>query len=553
LICREKTNMALLLFGGFDLKFVLGVFVGVICIIFTTLLLISKRNARVAQWLMQFFVKYRWAFVILVVLPLSGLFDIFWFLRHHLIKSRRSHLSHQERVEEVQEQIRRWRASGSKKPLSTARPSWLSYSTRTSSYKTKCHPVKLDLGDVLEIDKENMIVRVEPMVNIGHLSRTLFEEGLTLAVMPDMEDITIAGLTMGYGLDSSSHVYGTFSETILRYEMVLADASVVYASHHENRELFNCLPMCYGTLGFITALDIKVIPAKKYAKIMYIPTFGLEETAEVFAKYSQEEKPHQLVEGLIFNEKRGVVLVGDFVDQVEEKSKMNSIGWWFKPWFYKHCMYMVSTCKVMEEYIPLRQYYQRYCRGIFWELELIIPFGNNLFFRSLYGWMLPPKVPFLKLTQNEFIRKYYEDHHVLQDVLVPVSILQETLKKFNQWLKVYPIRLCPCRHPWKEPNGLLKSARCVDERDFEMYVDVGVWGVPQSSQFQPVTSIRTVEDWAINNRCYQAMGVTYMTKEQYEQMFDTSLYQKVRQMYHAEGAFPHVYDKIKRQSTCGEL
>lgn len=322
--------MALLLFGGFDLKFVLGVFVGVICIVFTTLLLISRRNARVAQWLTQFFVKYRWAFVILIVLPLSGLFDIFWFLRHQLIKSRRSHLSHQERVEEVQEQIRKWRASGSKQPLATARPSWLSYSTRTATYKEKCHLIKLDLGDVLEIDKENMFVRVEPMVNIGHLSRTLFEEGLTLAVMPDMEDITIAGLTMGYGLDSSSHVYGTFSETIVRYEIVLSDATVVYASQHENRELFNCLPMSYGTLGFITAMDIKVIPAKKYAKIMYIPTFGLEEAAEVFSKYCMEEKPHELVECLIFNEKKGVVLVGDFVDQVEEKSKMNSIGWYVK-------------------------------------------------------------------------------------------------------------------------------------------------------------------------------------------------------------------------------
>lgn len=36
-----------------------------------------------------------------------------------------------------------------------------------------------------------------------------------------------------------------------------------------------------------------------------------------------------------------------------------------------------------------------------------------------------------------------------------------------------------------------------------------------------------------------------MDRKEFEEMFDLTLYEKVRKKYHAEGAFPHVYDKIK--------
>ena len=36
-----------------------------------------------------------------------------------------------------------------------------------------------------------------------------------------------------------------------------------------------------------------------------------------------------------------------------------------------------------------------------------------------------------------------------------------------------------------------------------------------------------------------------MTRNEFETMFDLTAYEKVRREYHAEGAFPHLYDKIK--------
>ena len=79
------------------------------------------------------------------------------------------------------------------------------------------------------------------------------------------------------------------------------------------------------------------------------------------------------------------------------------------------------------EIIPLRDYYHRHTKSIFWELEQIIPVGNHWLFRLLLGWAVPPKVSFLKLTQTEALRKMYEEQHVIQDMLVPISAMANPL------------------------------------------------------------------------------------------------------------------------------
>ena len=41
---------------------------------------------------------------------------------------------------------------------------------------------------------------------------------------------------------------------------------------------------------------------------------------------------------------------------------------------------------------------------------------------------------------------------------------------------------------------------------------------------------------------------SYMTKEEYRQMFDHTLYDKVRQKLDCKQAFPEVYDKVNRKA-----
>ena len=45
---------------------------------------------------------------------------------------------------------------------------------------------------------------------MGQLNRTLNRLGWTLAVLPELDDLTVGGMVMGTGIETSSHKYGLF-------------------------------------------------------------------------------------------------------------------------------------------------------------------------------------------------------------------------------------------------------------------------------------------------------------------------------------------------------
>ena len=96
--------------------------------------------------------------------------------------------------------------------------------------------------------------------------------------------------------------------------------------------------------------------------------------------------------------------------------QLNHIGNFYKPWFFKHVETVLSIGS-QKEYIPLRHYYHRHSRSIFWEIQDIIPFGNHPIFRYLFGWLVPPKVSLLKLTQGKTLKRLYETKHMIQVLL----------------------------------------------------------------------------------------------------------------------------------------
>lgn len=75
-------------------------------------------------------------------------------------------------------------------------------------------------------------------------------------------DLTVGGLVMGGGIESTSHKYGLWQHICTRYEIVVADGSVMEATKEKNSDLFYVIPWSYGTFGFLTAVDIMIIPFK---------------------------------------------------------------------------------------------------------------------------------------------------------------------------------------------------------------------------------------------------------------------------------------------------
>lgn len=251
---------------------------------------------------------------------------------------------------------------------------------------------------------------------------------------------------------------------------------------------------------------------------------------------------NDFVEGLMYSIDEGVIMTGTMCeDKNIEHDKINDIGRWYKPWFFVHVQNIFKKNKKVVEYLPLRDYYHRHSRSLFWELQDIVPFGNNIIFRYLLGWMMPVKVSLLKLTQTETVKKLYENNHMIQDLLVPTSTMKNCLQKFNEWVKIYPVWLCPFILP--NDKGMLHPFN--KERD--LYVDIGVYGVPKVKDFHPVKTTRKVEDLVEQSKGFQMLYAdTYRTREEFRRMFDHKLYDQMRKKLKCENAFPEVYDKVNQ-------
>ncbi|XP_063795730.1 delta(24)-sterol reductase [Pseudophryne corroboree] len=483
-------------------------------------------------------VHHRWVFVCLFLLPLSVVFDVYYYLRAWLVfKMCSAPKLHDRRVKEIQDQVRRWKDDGSKNFMCTGRPGWLTVSLRVGKYKDTHKNIMINLMDILEVDTKRQVVRLEPLVNMGQVTALLNSIGWTLPVVPELDDLTVGGLIMGTGIESSSHHFGLFQHICLAYELVLADGSLVRCTPTENSDLFYAVPWSCGTLGFLVAAEIKIVPAKKYVKLQYTPVRGLEKICEKFAMESKK-KENYFVEGLAYSSDEAVIMTGVLTDE-PQPDQINNIGSYWKPWFFQHVKSYLKNNRSGTEYIPLRHYYHRHTRSIFWELQDIIPFGNHPVFRYLFGWMVPPKISLLKLTQGETIRRLYEQHHVVQDMLVPMKCLQKSITAFHKEINVYPLWLCPFILP-SQPGMVHPKGN-----EAELYVDIGAYGEPKTKHFDAKASMRQLEKFVRDVHGFQMLYADcYMTREEFWEMFDASLYQKLREKLNCKNAFPEVYSKI---------
>jgi delta24-sterol reductase len=439
---------------------------------------------------------------------------------------------------------------------------------RNVDYK-RARRFEVDLSafhNILEIDTERMVAKVEPLVSMGQITKVTCPMNLSLAVAPEFDDLTVGGLINSYGISGSSHIYGLFSDTVVAMEVVLADGRVVRATKdNEHSDLFYGMPWSQGTIGFLVSAEIKLIPIKEYMRLTYTPVRGtLKEIAQAYADSfvpsSKDAKVPDFVEGMVYSPSEGVMMTGVYATEEEAKKKgnrINRVGWWFKPWFYQYAETALKRGEFVE-YIPTREYYHRHTRSLYWEAKLIIPFGDQFWFRFLLGWLMPPKITLLKITQGEAIRNYYHDNHVIQDVLVPLHKVGDVLEFAQRELEVYPVWLCPHRLyklPVKamvQPEaGFEQHLRQGDTAYAQMYTDVGFYYAPgaalRGEEFNGAEAVRKLEQWLISNHGYQAQyAVSELSEKDFWRMFEPSHYDHCRRKYGAAGTFMSNYYKSKK-------
>uniref|UniRef100_A0A0K0DNZ0 Delta(24)-sterol reductase n=1 Tax=Angiostrongylus cantonensis TaxID=6313 RepID=A0A0K0DNZ0_ANGCA len=233
-----------------------------------------------------------------------------------------------------------------------------------------------NLVHILEVNKEELSVRVEPMVTMEDLSRTLIPLGYCVPLVPAMKCLTVQEAINGGGVGTSGRKYGMFQHICLSYELVMPDGNVVTASKEKNGDaemqaLYYSVPWSRGALGILVAVTLRMIRIKPFVKLMYIPVNSFEEMQSRVIKECLCRE-NEFVEGIQFSKSVGVVLRGKFSEgpPKSEKASINEISRWYKPCFYTHLQNIVSSNAEFAEFVPLQDFHNRQSRSLFWKIEV---------------------------------------------------------------------------------------------------------------------------------------------------------------------------------------
>jgi delta24-sterol reductase len=515
-------------------------------------------------------VNFRALALTIFVLPCSFVLRAYFMFLEKLTIYRGKQLcgeeAHRHKAASVARDVKNW-ASMPKETrgrLCTSRAPWQNLSMRFSDYKKTSHCVNVGhLSSIVSFDAANRTVHLEPMVTVGQITRYLVPLGYMLEATLEVEEATLGGLAMAVGMTTHAHVCGLLQETVVAWEIVNAQGELKYVTRDSDEELWSTLPWSHGSLGLLVGLVMRVMPVEQTVKLTFEPFESQASLCKAIRDASLAEKPADFVEATIFSPERGILMQASF-----EKSppRHDRISRWYQPWFYIQCREHMSKKGKTVQYIETYEYIFRHNRGIFWTLADQLPerVANHPVYRYLLGWLFPPLVTFLKLpAQTERIRGEMMYQRVYQDLVMPISALEDGIKMstelFDMWpLLVYPSKIaCGRKGIFPEP----RPEDVVPGKDYAMYMDLGCYGIPRQVQksqpFEAIVSARKCEEFMTQKRGVPFLYAnTFYSREEFNAAFDAgpgTLYQTVRERTRAADAFPDVYEKTAYKQGWKEL
>lgn len=387
------------------------------------------------------------------------------------------------------------------------------------------------LTDVLEVNTTERYVRAEANVPMDTLVDATMDKGFMPAVVPELPSITIGGAVQGSAGESSSFKYGCTHNSCLEYEVLLADGTKLTVSNTNSKDLFDSIPGSYGSLGIITAVKMRIVPAKPFVKLIYQEVDSYD--AAVSAIQSALATKTDFVDGIMFTKTSGTIMTGSFSDsQAAHHATLHKLT---DDWFYLHAQRKTESSDSYEETIPLKDYLFRYDRGAFWVARygfkiFHVPFNRFTRFslvglfktRTLYSFLAGAK-----LSQG----------YVIQDICLPCTAVTSFMEYNDTELGIFPLWLCPLK---TDTSNFLSPTYLKTD----LVINVGIWGKLDGSYEQFVTANRKLESKVSDLGGRKVLYAhAYYTEAEFWKTYDNKSYTQARTKYRAEAVFPTVYDK----------
>jgi FAD/FMN-containing dehydrogenase len=315
-----------------------------------------------------------------------------------------------------------------------------------------------DLNAILRIDVESRTCTAESGVTFVDLVAATMEHGLVPVVVPELKTITIGGAVSGCSIESTSFKYGGFHDTCLEYEVITATGQVLVCTpDNPHRLLFQMMHGTFGTLGILSKLTFRLMPATPFVKVTYEKYRTLDEFQRAVWRHF-ERQDIDFMDGMIFAPDELVLNAGSFVEEAPYTNRYD----WMK-------IYYLSTRERSDDYLRTADYFFRYDHGV----TNVHP--KSLIGRFLFGKFLDSST--LLRAAEKFNRLLRADRPpVTLDVFIPFSRVDRFMTWYQRELRHFPLWCVPYRrvrdYEWLSPDFY----RGLDD---VLFLDLAIYGMKQ--------------------------------------------------------------------------
>ena len=157
------------------------------------------------------------------------------------------------------------------------------------------------MDNIIEFDKENFTVTLEPGVLLMTLAQAAIDEGMMYPPDPGEKSATIGGNVMTNAGGMRAIKYGVTRDYVLGMTVVLPNGNVIelggkVAKNSSGYSIKDLMVGSEGTLGIVTKLILKLIPLPQFALSLLVPFDNLEQCFNTVPKILQSKTNPTAVE-----------------------------------------------------------------------------------------------------------------------------------------------------------------------------------------------------------------------------------------------------------------
>jgi D-arabinono-1,4-lactone oxidase len=124
-------------------------------------------------------------------------------------------------------------------------------------------------ADVLGLDEEKSVVKVQAGIRLKDLNEWAAERGLTMPNLGSIDEQSVAGC-IATGTHGSSIRHGLLSEDVVALRIVLGNGAVVWCDGQRNPDLFRAALVSLGALGVVVEVEYRLVAATNIAWVQSV-------------------------------------------------------------------------------------------------------------------------------------------------------------------------------------------------------------------------------------------------------------------------------------------